>query len=163
MHESEKWKGSRSVVSDTLRPHGPQPTRLLCPWDFPGKSTGVGCHRLLRSQVMLTWYSVKPVDFLTGFLQLFFNALWPWNCYLLLIIVSSYLAMPSIHSPILLSTPFIQKINVYLLKACYMPGAMKPSISPSTLGGWWFTGFTFMLFVFLSAFAVVNLQKGTLP
>ena len=45
MHESEKWKGSRSVVSDSLRPHGLQPTRLLHPWDFPGKSTGVGCHR----------------------------------------------------------------------------------------------------------------------
>ena len=29
-------------------PHGLQPTRLLCPWDFPGKSTGVGCHCLLR-------------------------------------------------------------------------------------------------------------------
>ena len=25
-----------------------QPTRLLCPWDFPGKSTGVGCHCLLQ-------------------------------------------------------------------------------------------------------------------
>ena len=49
MHESEKWKGSRSVVSDSERPHGLQPTRLFCPWDFPGKSTGVGCHCLLRS------------------------------------------------------------------------------------------------------------------
>ena len=48
MHESEKWKWSRSVVSDSLRPHGLQPTRLLHPWDFPGKSTGVGCHCLLR-------------------------------------------------------------------------------------------------------------------
>ena len=48
MHESEKWKGSRSVVSDSSRPHGLQPTRLLRPWDFPGKSTGVGCHCLLR-------------------------------------------------------------------------------------------------------------------
>ena len=47
MHESEKWKWSRSVVSDSERPHGLQPTRLLCPWDFPGKSTGVGCHCLL--------------------------------------------------------------------------------------------------------------------
>ena len=27
-----------------LRPHGLQPTRLLCPWSFPGKDTGVGCH-----------------------------------------------------------------------------------------------------------------------
>ena len=48
MHESEKWKWSRSVVSDSYRPHGLQPTRLLRPWDFPGKSTGVGCHCLLR-------------------------------------------------------------------------------------------------------------------
>ena len=47
MHESEKWKWSRSVVSDSLWPHGLQPTRLLHPWDFPGKSTGVGCHCLL--------------------------------------------------------------------------------------------------------------------
>ena len=48
MHESEKWKWSRSVVSDSSWPHGLQPTKLLCPWDFPGKSTGVGCHCLLR-------------------------------------------------------------------------------------------------------------------
>ena len=47
MHESEKWKGSRSVMSNSSRPQGLQPIRLLCPWDFPGKSTGVGCHRLL--------------------------------------------------------------------------------------------------------------------
>ena len=47
MHESEKWKWSRSVVSDSSQPHGLQPTRLLRPWDFPGKSTGVGCHRFL--------------------------------------------------------------------------------------------------------------------
>ena len=47
MQESEKWKWSRSVMSDSSRPHGLQPTRLLCPWDFPGKSTGVGCYCLL--------------------------------------------------------------------------------------------------------------------
>ena len=39
---------SGSVVSDTLRPHGLQPTRLLHPCDSPGKSTGVGCHCLPR-------------------------------------------------------------------------------------------------------------------
>ena len=48
MHESEKWKWSHSAVSDSSPPHGPQPTRLLHPWDFPSKSTGVGCHCLLR-------------------------------------------------------------------------------------------------------------------
>ena len=30
------------------RPYGLQPTRLLCPWDFSGKNTGVGCHALLQ-------------------------------------------------------------------------------------------------------------------
>ena len=32
----------------TLWPHGLYSTRLLCPWDFPGKTTGVGCHVLLQ-------------------------------------------------------------------------------------------------------------------
>ena len=48
MQESEKWKWSCSVVSDPQRTHGLQPPRLLHPWDFPGKSTGVGCHCLLQ-------------------------------------------------------------------------------------------------------------------
>ena len=43
-----KRERSRLVVSDSLQPHGLQPTRLLRPWDFPGKSTGVGCHCPLR-------------------------------------------------------------------------------------------------------------------
>ena len=30
-------------MSDSVRPHGLQPPRLLCPWDSPGKNTGVGC------------------------------------------------------------------------------------------------------------------------
>ena len=46
LHESEKWKWSHSVVSDSWRPHGLHPNRLLHPWDFPGKSTGVVCHCL---------------------------------------------------------------------------------------------------------------------
>ena len=39
---------SLPVVSDSLRPHVLQPARLLCPWDSPGKNTGVGCHALLQ-------------------------------------------------------------------------------------------------------------------
>ena len=35
-------------MSDSQRPHRLQPSRLLPPWDLPGKSTGVGCHCLLR-------------------------------------------------------------------------------------------------------------------
>ena len=36
------------VMSDSLGPHGLYPTRPLCPWDFPGKNTGVGKHSLLQ-------------------------------------------------------------------------------------------------------------------
>ena len=42
MHGSEKWKRSCSVVSNSSRPHGLRPTRLLHLWDFPGKSTEWG-------------------------------------------------------------------------------------------------------------------------
>ena len=35
-------------MSDSLRPYGLYPTRLLHPWDSPGKSTGVSCHCLLQ-------------------------------------------------------------------------------------------------------------------
>ena len=41
-----------SVVSDSLRPHRRQPTRLPRPWDSPGKNTGVGCHFLLQCMKM---------------------------------------------------------------------------------------------------------------
>ena len=37
-----------SVVSDSVRPHRQQPTRLPRPWDSPGKNTGVGCHFFLQ-------------------------------------------------------------------------------------------------------------------
>ena len=37
-----------SIVFDSLRSYGLQPTMLLCPWDSPGKNTKVGCHFLLQ-------------------------------------------------------------------------------------------------------------------
>ena len=39
---------SHSVVSNSLQPHGLQSTRLLCPWNSPGKNTGLGSHTLLQ-------------------------------------------------------------------------------------------------------------------
>ena len=39
---------SRSVASNSLQPHGLQPTRLLSPWNSLGKNTGVGSHSLLQ-------------------------------------------------------------------------------------------------------------------
>ena len=46
MHESES-----EVAQSCHDPHGLQPTRVLCPRDFPGKSTRVGCHCLLQRKV----------------------------------------------------------------------------------------------------------------
>ena len=86
MHESEKCKWSHSVVSNFSRPHGLQPTRLLCPWDFPGKSTGGGAiaffliysiaqilyflfvismieRIILRSPTIIVWLSYVPFNF----------------------------------------------------------------------------------------------------
>ena len=54
MHESEKWKWSHSVVSDSSWPHGLQPTRFLHPWDFPGKSTWVGC----QANGVTDWFQI---------------------------------------------------------------------------------------------------------
>ena len=39
---------AKSLQSDSVRPHRPQPTRLPRPWDSPGKNTGVGCRFLLQ-------------------------------------------------------------------------------------------------------------------
>ena len=54
-HESEKWKRSHLVMSNSQRPQWLQPTRLLCPWDFPGKSAGVDCHCLLHVTLLALW------------------------------------------------------------------------------------------------------------
>ena len=80
MHESEKWKWSRSVESDPQQPHGLQPFRLLHPWDFPGKSTGVGCHCLLCPLFPTTsnhlWLFKHHLNFSIGIVSLeIFSAL----------------------------------------------------------------------------------------
>ena len=70
-----KWKVKVKSLSRVRlqRPHGLQPTRLLYPWDFPGKSTGVGCHCLLQwegrvlQMLMTNFLLVRQVN---GFLSL---------------------------------------------------------------------------------------------
>ena len=45
------WSVALSCL--TLQPHGLQPTRLLHPWDFPGKSTGVACQPLCTTPILI--------------------------------------------------------------------------------------------------------------
>ena len=59
--ESEVAQSCPTVVSDSLWPHGLQPTSLLHPWDLPGKSTGVGCHRLQYIALMCSFSYLEPV------------------------------------------------------------------------------------------------------
>ena len=47
-------------MSDSVRPHRRQPTRLSCPWDSPGKNTGVGCHFLLQCVKVKSLSRVRP-------------------------------------------------------------------------------------------------------
>ena len=54
-------------MSDSVRHHRRQPTRLPRPWDSPGKNTGVGCHFLLqcrkvKSESEVTQSSPTPRD-----------------------------------------------------------------------------------------------------
>ena len=51
---------SCSVMSDSLWPHELQPARLLCPWDFPGKNTGVGSQPLLQG--IFPFQELNPVS-----------------------------------------------------------------------------------------------------
>ena len=64
---------SCSVVSDSLRRHGLQSTRLLRPWDFPGKSTGVGWHCLFL--ILSSWWQDGCLK--SSFTCLHNNTLWP--------------------------------------------------------------------------------------
>ena len=77
VHESEKWKWSRSVH----------------PWDFPGKSTGVGCHCLLRNTGLGISKS-SPTLGITNYLffRFFFPIWWLWNG-----ISSLIFAFPCLH------------------------------------------------------------------
>ena len=61
MRESEV---TQSRPTDSSWPYGLQPTRLLHPWGFPGKSTGVGCHCLLQEGLSL----FKRISSLLSFL-----------------------------------------------------------------------------------------------
>ena len=105
MHKSEKWKWSHSVMSDSSRPHGLQPTRLLHPWDFPGKSTGVGCHCLPSTKSV---QSVTPV-------RLFVN-LW----------TASYQASPSNSNTQLVSIESVMTSNHLIF---YHPSPSLPAFN----------------------------------
>ena len=68
-------KSACSVSSDSLRSHGLQPPRLLFPWDFPGKNTGMGCYFLLQG-IFLTQRSNPRLLSLLHLQERFFYYHW---------------------------------------------------------------------------------------
>ena len=59
-----KWEVKVKLLSHVRlqRPHGLQPTRLLHPWDFPGKSTGVGCHQPCKIYLLFSLLKGKEIE-----------------------------------------------------------------------------------------------------
>ena len=68
-----------SVMPDSFQPHGLQPARLLCPWDFPDKNTRVGCHALFQG-IFLTQGSNPSTSLVSPALAgRFFTSSAPWE------------------------------------------------------------------------------------
>ena len=64
---------SRSVLSDSLRVRELSPARPLCPWDFPGKNTGMGCHFLLQGISPPQGWNPRLLHWLEGWGGWFFT------------------------------------------------------------------------------------------
>ena len=81
IHESEKWKWSRSVMSNPQRPHGLQPTRLLRPWDFPGRSTNTIAQKFNFRHLSKGWEDIYAQKLKTILLlfspSVMSNSSWP--------------------------------------------------------------------------------------
>ena len=61
------WEPACSVMSDSLWSHGLWPTRPLCPWDFLGKNTGVGCQFLLQGLFPTKGLNLCPLHWQADF------------------------------------------------------------------------------------------------
>ena len=51
---------AQSLQFNSLQPHGLQHARLFCPWDYPGKNTGVGCHCFLHGILTFPTQGLNP-------------------------------------------------------------------------------------------------------
>ena len=65
--QSYSNQNSMLLLTDSVWPHRRPPTRLLCPWDSPGKNTGVDCHFLLqcmkvKSESEVSWSCLTLSD-----------------------------------------------------------------------------------------------------
>ena len=99
-----------SVMSDSLRPHGPLPAWLLSLWDSPGKDTGVGCHFLLQRYMKCNIY------YIFRFIPRYFIFLWCYeSClYFLKHFASSFLYWSKIDLQYYVSFRCTEKLFIYI-------------------------------------------------
>ena len=115
-----------TVVSDSLWPHGLKPTRLLCPWDSPGKNIGVDCHYLLHDGMqynpnLIQFSSVQSLSrvqlFATPWIAACQSSLSITNSRISLKLTSIKSVMPSshliLHHPLLFLPPIPPSIRVF--------------------------------------------------
>ena len=88
---------SLSVVYNSLQPRGLQPARLLCPWDSPGKNTGVGCDVLLQ-RVFTNQGSNPGLVHGRQILYYLSHQASPFQCMLLLLLLLSYFSRVRLHA-----------------------------------------------------------------
>ena len=131
MHESKKWKWSSSVVSDPQWPHGLQASRLLHPWDFPGKSTGVGCHCLLYPYLSFNMALLMNFSTLYGIVEVLKLVTNCWClCLIFYLILESsyqYMVSPETKGSTCVDVSYWTKVNQFLTK--FPPKKQRQTIS----------------------------------
>ena len=89
-------------------PHGLLPARLLCPWDFPGKNTGVGCHFLLQGIFPTKGLNLNHLHWQVGSLPLSHKV---WGS-----IFKWYFSLPISHTMFLPSSCLIASLFLGILE-----------------------------------------------
>ena len=86
-----------SVVSDFSWPHGLMPSRLLCPWDSPGKNTGVSCHALLQGIFLTQGFNPHLLHLLHWQVGSLTRVIWEALCWWYLWLNTFYIQRAYIH------------------------------------------------------------------
>ena len=73
------------VVFDSLRPHGLEATRLLCPWDFPSKNPGVGCYFHLQGILLIQGSNSRHLCLLYLIHWWFFTTSTTWEAFIVIL------------------------------------------------------------------------------
>ena len=118
-----------SVMSDSLWPYGLYPTRLLCPWDSPGKNAGMGCHALLQGT--LPTQGSNPSLMSPALASGFFTLVSPGKL---------YLDCAYTKKLFIIYLKFNPKQTQLGISAVWVSKSMEPHLIPWKMGQAWWNG-----------------------